>query len=45
MLDVGWSDLIQYLGDDPKTRSIVLYMESVGDARGFLSAAREIALS
>jgi acetyltransferase len=35
MLDVGWGDLIQYLGDDPKTRSIVLYMESVGDARSF----------
>jgi acetyltransferase len=45
MLDVGWGDLIQYLGDDPKTHSIVLYMESVGDARGFLSAAREVALS
>ena len=45
MLDVGWSDLIQYLGDDPKTRSIVLYMESVGEARSFLSAAREVALS
>ena len=45
MLDVGWSELIQYLGDDPRTRSIVLYMESVGDARGFLSAAREVALS
>src|SRR5581483_3023734 len=45
MLDVGWGDLIQYLGDDMKTRSIVLYMESVGDARSFLSAAREVALS
>src|SRR5580698_2355007 len=45
MLDVGWGDLIQFLGDDPKTRSIVLYMESVGDARSFLSAAREVALS
>jgi acetyltransferase len=45
MLDIGWGDLIQYLGDDPKTRSIVLYMESVGDARSFLSAAREVALS
>lgn len=45
MLDVGWGDLIQYLGDDPKTRSIVLYMESVGDARSFLSSAREVALS
>ncbi|MBZ5610277.1 MAG: bifunctional acetate--CoA ligase family protein/GNAT family N-acetyltransferase [Acidobacteriia bacterium] len=45
MLDVGWGDLIQYLGDDPATQSIVVYMESVGDARSFLSAAREVALS
>lgn len=45
MLDVGWGDLIQYLGDDPHTRSIVIYMESVGDARSFISAAREVALS
>jgi acetyltransferase len=45
MLDVGWGDLIQYLGDDPATRSIAIYMESVGDARAFLSAAREVALS
>ncbi len=45
MLDVGWGDLIQYLGDDPATRSIAIYMESVGDARSFLSAAREVALS
>jgi len=45
MLDVGWADLIQYLGDDPKTHSIVIYMESIGDARAFLSAAREVALS
>jgi acetyltransferase len=45
MLDVGWGDLIQYLGDDPATRSIAIYMESVADARSFLSAAREVALS
>jgi len=45
MADVGWGDLIDYLGDDPRTRSIILYMESVGDARSFLSAAREVALS
>jgi acetyltransferase len=44
MLDVGWGDLIQYLGDDPQTHSIVLYMESMGDARSFLSAARSVAL-
>ena len=45
MADVGWGDLIDYLGDDPHTRSIVIYMESVGDARSFLSAAREVALT
>ncbi|OAB59327.1 acetyl CoA synthetase subunit alpha [Phormidium willei BDU 130791] len=45
MLDVGWGDLIYYLGDDPRTESIVIYMESIGDARSFLSAAREVALS
>ncbi len=45
MLDVGWGDLIYYFGDDPHTKSILLYMESVGDARSFLAAAREIALS
>src|SRR5208282_5306856 len=45
MLDVDWGDLIYYFGDDPHTKSILIYMESVGDARSFLSAAREVALS
>lgn len=45
MLDVGWGDLIDYLGDDPNTQSIVIYMESIGNARSFLSAAREVALT
>ena len=45
MLDVGWGDLIYYLGNDPRTRSIVIYMETIGDARSFLSAAREVALN
>jgi acetyltransferase len=45
MLDVGWGDLIYYLGDDPRTKSIVIYMETIGDARAFLSAAREVALT
>jgi acetyltransferase len=45
MLDVGWGDLIYHFGDDPNTKSILLYMESVGDARSFLSAAREVALT
>ncbi|ANV84667.1 acetyl CoA synthetase subunit alpha [Picosynechococcus sp. PCC 7003] len=45
MLDVDWGDLITYLGDDPNTKSIVIYMESVGNARSFLSAAREVAIA
>jgi acetyltransferase len=45
MVDVGWGDLIYYLGNDPKTRSIVIYMETIGNARSFLSAAREVALT
>src|SRR5271157_3401850 len=42
---LGWSDLIDYLGNDTHTRSILIYMESIGDARLFLSAAREVALT
>lgn len=45
MLDVGWGDMIDYLGNDPRTQSIVIYMETIGDARLFLSAAREVALN
>jgi acetyltransferase len=45
MLDVNWGDLIDYFGDDPKTRAILIYMESIGDARAFLSAAREVSLN
>ncbi len=45
MLDVGWGDVIYHMGDDPNTGSIVIYMETIGDARAFLSAAREVALT
>ncbi len=43
-LDVGWGDLIDYFGNDMHTQSIIIYMESIGDARSFISAAREVAL-
>lgn len=43
MLDIGWGDLIRYLGEDPQTHSIMIYMESVGDAPAFLAAVREVA--
>ena len=45
MVDIGWGDLIDYLGEDPQTKAILIYMESIGDARRFLSAAREVALT
>lgn len=44
MADINWGTLIDYLGSDPHTSSLLLYMETVGDARAFLSAAREVAL-
>lgn len=43
MADVGFADLIDYFGDDPNTSSIIIYMESIGDVRRFLSAARAVA--
>ena len=45
MLDVGWGDLLSHLGEDPNTKSILVYMESIGDARSFLSAAREVSFN
>ena len=45
MVDVGWGDWIDYLGGDPNTHAILIYMESIGDARAFLSAAREVSLT
>ena len=44
MVDVHWGSLIDYLGSDPHTESLLLYMESVGDAPSFMAAAREVAL-
>lgn len=40
MLDVDFGDLIDFLGDDPHTKSIIIYMESVGNAKKIMSAAR-----
>ncbi len=42
MLDVDFADLLDYFGDDPATRTVVMYMESIGDVRKFLSAARSV---
>src|SRR6202035_2942037 len=42
MLDVDFADLLDFFGDDPGTKAIILYMESIGDVRKFLSAARSV---
>ena len=40
MVDVDFGDLVDYFGSDPKTKSIIMYMEGITDARKFMSAAR-----
>jgi acetyltransferase len=40
MADVDFGDLLDYLSQDQKTRAILLYVESVTQARKFMSAAR-----
>lgn len=39
-IDVDAADIIDYLGSDPATRAVLLYLESVQNGRKFLSAAR-----
>jgi acetyltransferase len=41
--DVDFGDVLDYLGGDPKTHAILLYIESVSAARKFMSAARAAA--
>ncbi len=43
MIDVDFGDLIDYFGTDPKTTSILMYIEGITDAREFMSASRHFA--
>jgi acetyltransferase len=45
MLDVDFSDAIDFFGEDPETRSIIIYPESLGNVKRFMSAARGFARS
>lgn len=45
MIDIDFGDLIDFVGDDYRTRSIMLYMEGVGNAKKFMSSARGFARS
>ncbi len=42
-LDVDFGEALHFLVDDPQTRSILLYVEGIRDARGFVSALRAAA--
>lgn len=42
-LDVDFGDLIDYFATSPRTRAILLYVESIKDAHKFMSAARAAA--
>ena len=44
-LDIDFGDLIDFLGDDENTDSIILYIESIRQARKFMTAARAFARS
>ncbi|MCS7172828.1 MAG: CoA-binding protein [Armatimonadetes bacterium] len=43
MADVDMTELVRYLGADPHTRVIGVYLEGLRDARGFVLAAAEVA--
>ncbi len=43
MVDVDFADLVDFLGEDEQTRAILIYMETIGNARRFMSAARSFA--
>ncbi|WP_290923770.1 bifunctional acetate--CoA ligase family protein/GNAT family N-acetyltransferase [Halodesulfovibrio sp.] len=45
MLDVGFSEVLDYLHRDMNTRAVLLYLESVANAREFMSAARALSRS
>ena len=43
MLDIGFDDLLDYLAADKQTSAVMLYVESINEAREFMSAARALA--
>jgi acetyltransferase len=45
MLDVDFGDLIDFFGEDIETKSIIIYLESISNARKFISSTRGFARS
>ena len=44
-IDIKFSDLIDFLGVDPETRAIILYIESIKNGRKFMTAVRSFSSS
>ncbi|MBD5804627.1 Acetyltransferase Pat [Azoarcus sp. Aa7] len=42
-LDIGFGEVLDFLGSDPGTRAILLYIESIRERRSFMAAARAAA--
>ncbi len=42
MADIDFGDMIDYLGNDPRAKSIIIYMENLTNHRKFMSAARSV---
>ena len=42
--DLTFEDFLHYVGEDPKTRAIILYIEEIHDGKRFMEIAREVAL-
>jgi acetyltransferase len=43
LLDIGWAEWIDYLGQDPRTECLGIYLETLDDAPTFFAAARRVA--
>ncbi|MDQ7787737.1 MAG: bifunctional acetate--CoA ligase family protein/GNAT family N-acetyltransferase [Thermodesulfovibrionales bacterium] len=44
-IDIKFADLIDFLGVDPETRAIILYIESIKNGRRFMTSVRSFASS
>lgn len=44
-IDIDFADLIDFLGVDPSTRAIIIYMQSIKSGRKFMTSARSFAFT
>ncbi len=41
-IDINETEMIEYLGKDPSTRAIAVYLESITDGKAFVSAVKKV---